>query len=248
MVVMLVVVMVSPHPMGPSGCREMKEDGEVAKGGEKQRPDAAGLLGGAGEREREETPGKLAFICKAVFSGRHLLKSVCIVIRCSHWRLQTTGNVLGCRGQPLTLGTDDLGPVPLAITLAPDYGHVVLGKAFVAPVAYSGVDVILGLAGTDGRSVLHCWRGATQHWGRGNLQLVAITGDEWFPLWLGVTHLSRSCPLPSCDLPGLAVIVSVSSTQTRSPFQAGTSWTHPTPQFVCMPGRKEMGGENNLSK
>lgn len=46
--VALVVVMVSPHPMGPSGCKEMKEDREVAKGGEKQWPDAAGLLRGKG--------------------------------------------------------------------------------------------------------------------------------------------------------------------------------------------------------
>lgn len=74
-------------------------------------------------------------------------------------------------GGPPTFGTDDLGPVPLAITLAPDGGHVVLGKSFVAPVAYSGVDVILGLAGTDGRSVLHCRRGTTQHWGCRSLQL-----------------------------------------------------------------------------
>lgn len=64
---------------------------------------------------------------------------------------------------PSGFGADDLGPVPLAITLAPDYGHVVLGKSFVAPVAYSGMDIILGLAGPDGRSVLHCWRGTTQH-------------------------------------------------------------------------------------
>lgn len=34
--VVLVVVMVSPHPMGPSGCKEVKEDREVAKGREKQ--------------------------------------------------------------------------------------------------------------------------------------------------------------------------------------------------------------------
>lgn len=33
--VVLVVVMVSPHSMGPSGCQE-EEDRKVAKGGERQ--------------------------------------------------------------------------------------------------------------------------------------------------------------------------------------------------------------------
>lgn len=36
LVVVLVVMMMSPHPMGPSGCKEVKEDREVAKGVERQ--------------------------------------------------------------------------------------------------------------------------------------------------------------------------------------------------------------------
>lgn len=51
---------------------------------------------------------------------------------------------------PSGFGADDLGPVPLAIVLAPDGGHMVLGKSFVTLVAYSGMDIILGLVGTNG--------------------------------------------------------------------------------------------------
>lgn len=36
LVVVLVVVMVSPHPMGPSDCREVKDNREMAKGDERQ--------------------------------------------------------------------------------------------------------------------------------------------------------------------------------------------------------------------
>lgn len=36
LVVVLVVMMMSPYPMGPSGCKEVKEDREVAKGVERQ--------------------------------------------------------------------------------------------------------------------------------------------------------------------------------------------------------------------
>lgn len=64
---------------------------------------------------------------------------------------------------PSGFGADDLGPVPLAIALAPDGGHMVLGKSFVTLVAYSSMDVILGFAGTNRQSILHCWRGTTQY-------------------------------------------------------------------------------------
>lgn len=50
---------------------------------------------------------------------------------------------------PSGFGTDDLGPVPLAIALALDDGHVVLDKTFITLVAYSGMDVVFGLAGTN---------------------------------------------------------------------------------------------------
>lgn len=43
-----------------------------------------------------------------------------------------------------------MGPVPFAIVLAPDGGHMVLDKSFVTLVAYSGMDIILGLVGTNG--------------------------------------------------------------------------------------------------
>lgn len=57
LVVVLVVMMMSPHPMGPSGCKEVKEDREVAKGVERQ---VAGCSGPLWEgREMEETPGRL---------------------------------------------------------------------------------------------------------------------------------------------------------------------------------------------
>lgn len=51
---------------------------------------------------------------------------------------------------PSEFGADNLGPVPLAIALAPDDGHMVLGKSFITLVAYSSMDIILGLVGTDG--------------------------------------------------------------------------------------------------
>lgn len=43
-----------------------------------------------------------------------------------------------------------MGPVPFAIALAPDDGHMVLGKSFITLVAYSSMNIILGLVGTDG--------------------------------------------------------------------------------------------------
>lgn len=64
---------------------------------------------------------------------------------------------------PSGFGADNLGPVPLAIAPAPDDGHVALGKSFITLVAYSGMHIIFGLSGTNGRGVLHCWRGSTQH-------------------------------------------------------------------------------------
>lgn len=64
---------------------------------------------------------------------------------------------------PSGFGADDLGSVPFAIAPAPDDGHMVLGKSFVTLVAHCGMDVILGFAGANGRGVLHCWRGTTQH-------------------------------------------------------------------------------------
>lgn len=42
-----------------------------------------------------------------------------------------------------------MGPVPLAIAPASNGGHMVLGKSFIALVPYSGMDIVLGLAGTD---------------------------------------------------------------------------------------------------
>lgn len=162
--------------MGPSGCREMKEDREVAKGGEKQWPDVAALLRGKGNRgdTRQADLYLQGCVIRQTFTQINAYKSS--DVSTGDYRQLETCWVVGGGGvgEPPTFGADDLGPVPLAITLAPDYGHVVLGKSFVAPVAYSGMDIILGLAGPDGRSVLHCWRGTTQHWGRRNLQL-----GEW---------------------------------------------------------------------
>ena len=102
-----------------------------------------------------------------------------------NWRLQVAGNFCwGVWGKPLTFGADNLGPIPFAIAPASDDGHVVLGKSFVALVAYSGVDIILGLAGTNGQGILHCWRGTTQHWGQRNLHL-----KKWVGLRLNWFHL-----------------------------------------------------------
>jgi hypothetical protein len=46
---------------------------------------------------------------------------------------------------------------------------MVLGKAFLAPVANGGVQVVLGFAGTDEGGILHGGRGTTEHWGHTNL-------------------------------------------------------------------------------
>ena len=59
---------------------------------------------------------------------------------------------------------------------------MVLGKSFVTLVAHCGMDVILGFAGANGRGVLHCWRGTTQHWGQRGFPLEKRTG--LVPNWL----------------------------------------------------------------
>lgn len=51
---------------------------------------------------------------------------------------------------PSGFGADDLGLVPLAIAPASDDSHMVLGKSFITLIPDSGMDVILGLASTDG--------------------------------------------------------------------------------------------------
>ena len=106
-------------------------------------------------------------------------------------------------GKPLTFGADDLGPVPFAIAPAPDDGHMVLGKSFITLVAYCGMDIILGLAGANGRGVLHCWRGTAQHWGQRDFPLEKRTGlaPNWFQLLLRWT-LNRYPLHPAVTLKG----------------------------------------------
>lgn len=93
LVMVMVVVMVTPHPMGSSGCREIREDKQVAKGMRGRWPDAVTLFRGRRNEGSTGQTGKFSVISKAVVSGIHLVRSKCIVIRYSNWRLQIAGNL-----------------------------------------------------------------------------------------------------------------------------------------------------------
>lgn len=88
-----------------------------------------------------------------------------------------------------------------------------LGEAFVALVAYSGVDIVPGLAGADERGVLHGRRGAAQHCGQRTLRLgtrPAQRRDQCI-----VPRVRMSLPLPSSNLIGLEALVSFSPTHQK---------------------------------
>lgn len=71
----------------------------------------------------------------------------------------------------LTFGAHDLRPVPLPVVAASDSSHMVLGESFITLVSHSSMDIVLDLAHTNKRGILHCWRGTTQHWGQRSLWL-----------------------------------------------------------------------------
>lgn len=75
---------------------------------------------------------------------------------------------------------------------------MVLGESFITLVSHSGMDIVLDLAHTNKRGILHCWRGPTQHCTLlADVGEVVVTGDI-IPASILMRHHHHTI-LPTCE-------------------------------------------------
>lgn len=142
--VRVAAVVVTPHPMGPSGCR-VEEQGARGRG--------EGWLFQA-QRTGVRGAGCRGAKCKG--AGVQILGVGCGMQGCRGARV---------RGLPLTPAAHDLGRVPAAVAAAADHGGVALHEARAAAVAHGRLHRVLGPARAHGGRVVHGGGRPAQHCG-----------------------------------------------------------------------------------